>query len=92
MGDNWDERAQLMPLPEQLSKVLLLVGDGGRGGAEAGDARGVRGGGWRGRVCHVPPRRHDCQLQLLLSLLPARDLKPTRLGARPDRGGVVVAG
>lgn len=40
--------------------LLLLFGDGGRGCAEAGDARGVRGGRRRGRVGHVPPRRHVC--------------------------------
>jgi hypothetical protein len=62
--------------------LLLLVGDGGRGGAEAGDARGVRGGRRRGRVCHVPPRRHACQLHLLLSLLPVRDLNSRRRSAR----------
>jgi hypothetical protein len=57
--------------------LLLLLGDGGRGGAEAVDAGGVRGGRRRGRVRHVPPRRHVCCC-LLLSL-PRRDLSGARL-------------
>jgi 16S rRNA C1402 (ribose-2'-O) methylase RsmI len=44
MREHWDERVQLVALREQFCKVLLLVGDGGGGGAEARDARGVRGG------------------------------------------------
>jgi hypothetical protein len=42
--EHWDERVELVALREQLRKVLLLFGDGGGGGAEARDARGVRGG------------------------------------------------
>jgi len=44
MREHWDKRVQLVALREQFGKVLLLVGDGGGGGAEARDARGVRGG------------------------------------------------
>jgi hypothetical protein len=65
--------------------LLLLLGDGGGWRAEAGDARGVRGGGRRGRVGHVPPRRHLFPPPLLpLWLLPS--LPPSARSRRRRAG------
>uniref|UniRef100_A0A0A9G5T9 Uncharacterized protein n=1 Tax=Arundo donax TaxID=35708 RepID=A0A0A9G5T9_ARUDO len=88
MRDHRDEWAQLVPFREQLGKVLLLVGDGGGGRAEAGDAGGVRGGGGRGRVGHVPPRRHGCCS--CSSSSPSARSRPREADASAG-GGVVAA-
>uniref|UniRef100_A0A0A9GJA8 Uncharacterized protein n=1 Tax=Arundo donax TaxID=35708 RepID=A0A0A9GJA8_ARUDO len=90
MRDHRDEWAQLVPFREQLGKVLLLVGDGGGGRAEAGDAGGVRGGGGRGRVGHVPPRRHGCCSCSCSSSSPSARSRPREADASAG-GGVVAA-
>jgi hypothetical protein len=73
--------------------LLLLLGDGGGWRAEAGDARGVRGGGRRGRVGHVPPRRHLFPPPLLpLWLLPSLPRRDLGGAARDCRGVAGLAG